>query len=148
MKKIFKIKGKIVCEQKDFVLLLFFSFSLLDVTQLVCNLKTAILTFLFCLRRYLLQRVYIQQNTNHENCFTVLYPWLTPSCVIKTFLSSVACFFLPSRFTGIRLKAQMLMLINLKLVCQSRAPCVSTLEVRLGTLGSQSALKKKLERRF
>ncbi len=86
------------------------------------------------------------ETQNNEKCFTVLYPWLTPTCVIKTFVLS--CLFL-SGIVVFRCFGHVYKLDceQLKLVCQSMETWLQitllfhTVKVRLGNV-SLSRWKK------
>lgn len=125
MKKIFKIKGKIICEQKDFVyilVLIYFIFSSplgdLNVTQLVCFSRLQFQYFLFFWNVIYNSECIYNETQNNAQCFTVLSLWLTPTCVIKNFVLS--CLFL-SGLVVLRCFGHVYKLDceQLKLVCQS-----------------------------
>lgn len=89
MKKNFKIKGKIICEQKDFVFILFFVFihfsPFLDdsnVTQMVCISRLLLQTFFFFLIVIYNSECIYNETQDDNNCSTVLYSWLTPLPVL------------------------------------------------------------------
>lgn len=79
------------------------------------------------------------ETQNNEKCFTVLYPWLTSTCVIKTFVLS--CLFL-SGIMVLRCFGHVYKLDceQLKLVCQSMETwrpinlLFHTVKVRLGNI--------------
>ena len=76
---------------------------------------------------------------NNEKCFTVLYPWLTPTCVIKKTTFVLSCLFL-SGIVVLRCFGHVYKLDceQLKLVCQSMETWLRitllfhTVKVRLG----------------
>lgn len=103
--------------------------------------KTAISKFFCSIWNVIYNSECIYNETqNNEKCFTVLlYPWLTPTCVIKTFVLS--CLFL-SRIMILRCFGHVYKLDceQLKLVCQSMETWLQitllfhTVKVRLGNV--------------
>ena len=63
-----------------------------DVTQMVCISRLLFQTFCSIWNVTYNSECIYNETQNNEKCFTVLYPWLTPTCVIKTFVLS--CLFL------------------------------------------------------
>lgn len=121
---------------------LFVFLSFLDdsnVTQIVCISKLLLQQFCFIWNVIYNSECIYNETQNNDKCFTVLYPWLTPTCVIKTFVLS--CLFL----SGIMVlqcfgHVYKLDCEQLKLVCQSMEMWLQitllfhTVKVRLGNV--------------
>lgn len=86
------------------------------------------------------------ETQNNENCSTVLYSWLTPTCVIKKKPFVLSCLFFFLFFSGIVFlrcfgHVYKLDCEQLKLVCQSMETWLQitllfhTVKVRLGNVG-------------